>query len=60
MTTLFLGIEIMSIPMYVLAASKKKDMRSNEAGFKYLIMGSFASAFLLFGIAFNLWCFRKF
>lgn len=51
MTTLFLGIEIMSIPMYVLAASKKNDMRSNEAGFKYLIMGSFASAFLLFGIA---------
>ncbi len=51
MTTLFLGIEIMSIPMYVLAASKKKDMKSNEAGFKYLIMGSFASAFLLFGIA---------
>jgi NADH-quinone oxidoreductase subunit N len=51
MTTLFLGIEIMSIPLYVLAASKKKDMRSNEAGFKYLIMGSFASAFLLFGIA---------
>lgn len=51
MTTLFLGIEIMSIPLYVLAASKKKDMKSNEAGFKYLIMGSFASAFLLFGIA---------
>lgn len=51
MTTLFLGIEIMSIPLYVLAASKKHDLRSNEAGFKYLIMGSFASAFLLFGIA---------
>jgi len=51
MTTLFLGIEIMSIPLYVLAASKKKDIQSNEAGFKYLIMGSFASAFLLFGIA---------
>ncbi|MGZ3899153.1 MAG: NADH-quinone oxidoreductase subunit N [Bacteroidia bacterium] len=51
MTTLFLGIEIMSIPLYVLAASQKKDIRSNEAGFKYLIMGSFASGFLLFGIA---------
>jgi len=51
MTTLFLGIEIMSIPLYVLAASKKKDVASNEAGFKYLIMGSFASGFLLFGIA---------
>ncbi|HEX7413459.1 MAG TPA: NADH-quinone oxidoreductase subunit N [Bacteroidia bacterium] len=51
MTTLFLGVEILSIPMYVLAASKKRDVRSNEAGFKYLIMGSLASAFLLFGIA---------
>lgn len=51
MTTLFLGVEIMSIPLYVLAASKKNDTRSNEAGFKYLIMGSFASGFLLFGIA---------
>ena len=50
MTTLFLGVEIMSIPLYVLAASKKKDIKSNEAGFKYLIMGSFASGFLLFGI----------
>jgi NADH-quinone oxidoreductase subunit N len=51
MTTLFLGVEIMSIPLYVLAASKKGDIKSNEAGFKYLIMGSFASAVLLFGIA---------
>lgn len=51
MTTLFLGVEIMSIPLYVLAASQKKDIKSNEAGFKYLIMGSFASGFLLFGIA---------
>lgn len=51
MTTLFLGIEILSIPLYVLAASKKADIKSNEAGFKYLIMGSLASAFLLFGIA---------
>lgn len=51
MTTLFLGIEIMSIPLYVLAASRKRNIGSNEAGFKYLIMGSFASGFLLFGIA---------
>ncbi|MBK9285647.1 MAG: NADH-quinone oxidoreductase subunit N [Sphingobacteriaceae bacterium] len=51
MTTLFLGIEIMSIPMYVLASSAKNSLYSNEAGFKYLIMGSFASGFLLFGIA---------
>ncbi|MFN6037022.1 MAG: NADH-quinone oxidoreductase subunit N, partial [Bacteroidota bacterium] len=51
MVTLFLGIEILSIPLYVLSASRKKDVSSNEAGFKYFLMGSFASGFLLFGIA---------
>lgn len=51
LVSLFLGIEILSIPLYVLAASNKKNILSNEAGFKYLIMGSFASGFLLFGIA---------
>jgi NADH-quinone oxidoreductase subunit N len=51
MAMLFLGIEILSIPMYVLAGSKKDDVHSNEAGFKYLIMGAFATGFLLFGIA---------
>jgi len=51
MAMLFLGIEILSIPMYVLAGSKKDDVLSNEAGFKYLIMGAFATGFLLFGIA---------
>jgi len=48
---LFLGIEIVSISLYILAGSKKTDIRSNEAGFKYFLMGSFASAILLFGIA---------
>ncbi|MCC6600256.1 MAG: NADH-quinone oxidoreductase subunit N [Crocinitomicaceae bacterium] len=48
---LFLGIEILSIPLYVLAASKKGDRLSNEAGFKYFFLGSLASAILLFGIA---------
>jgi NADH-quinone oxidoreductase subunit N len=50
MTMLFLGIEILSIPMYVLAGSNKNNLASNEAAFKYLIMGSFATGFLLFGI----------
>lgn len=50
MATLFLGIEIMSIPLYILAASQKNDAGSNEAGYKYLIMGAFSSGFLLFGI----------
>lgn len=48
---LFLGVEILSIPMYVLATSNKKDVLSNEAGFKYFFMGAFASAIMLFGIA---------
>jgi NADH:ubiquinone oxidoreductase subunit 2 (subunit N) len=41
----------MSIPLYVLAASKKNQAASLEAGLKYFILGAFASAFLLFGIA---------
>jgi NADH-quinone oxidoreductase subunit N len=50
MTMLFLGIEILSIPLYVLAGSKKTSLSSNESAFKYFLMGSFASGFLLFGI----------
>lgn len=48
---LFLGVEILSIPVYVLAASQRKNVLSNEAGFKYFFLGSLASAVLLFGIA---------
>jgi NADH-quinone oxidoreductase subunit N len=50
MTMLFLGIEILSISMYVLAGSNKADTRSNESAFKYFLMGAFAAGFLLFGI----------
>lgn len=48
---LFIGLEILSIPLYALAASNKRDLISNEAGFKYFFLGSVASAVLLFGIA---------
>jgi NADH-quinone oxidoreductase subunit N len=51
LTMLFLGIEIMSIPMYILAGSHKKELSSNESSLKYFIMGSFATGLLLFGIA---------
>lgn len=51
MVMLFLGIEILSIALYVLAGSRVKDIHSNEAAIKYLIMGSFATGFLLFGVA---------
>ncbi len=48
---LFLGIEVLSIALYVMAGANKRDKRSNEAGMKYFLMGSFASGLLLFGIA---------
>ena len=48
---IFLGLEVMSIAVYVLAGLFREDARSNEAALKYLILGAFASAFLLFGMA---------
>jgi len=51
MAMLFLGIEILSISLYVLAGSKKDSLFSTEAAFKYFLMGSFATGFLLMGIA---------
>lgn len=46
----FLGIETLSIALYILAGSSRLDIKSNEAGMKYFLMGSFASGFILFGI----------
>jgi NADH-quinone oxidoreductase subunit N len=48
---LFLGIETLSIALYILAGSHKESITSNEATLKYFLLGSFLSAFLLFGIA---------
>lgn len=48
---LYLGIETLSIPLYVLAGTRKQSYRSNEASFKYFMMGSFASTIMLLGIA---------
>jgi NADH-quinone oxidoreductase subunit N len=48
---LFLGIETLSIPMYVMAGSKKNSLNSNESALKYFLMGAFATGFLLYGIA---------
>jgi len=47
----FLGIEILSISLYVLAASDRRRTASHEAGLKYFVLGGFSSAFLLYGIA---------
>jgi len=46
----FIGIEILSVSLYVLAGSNRRQLESNEAGMKYFLMGSFASGILLFGM----------
>ncbi|MGI9432778.1 MAG: NADH-quinone oxidoreductase subunit N [Myxococcota bacterium] len=51
MIMLFLALEIMSIPVYVLAGFDRRRVRSNEAALKYFLMGAFASAILLYGMA---------
>lgn len=48
---LFIGIEIVSIPLYVLAGSDKSNLKSNEAALKYFLMGSFSTGLMLMGIA---------
>ena len=48
---LFLGLEILSIALYVLTGSDKTNLRGNEAALKYFLMGSFATGILLFGVA---------
>jgi NADH-quinone oxidoreductase subunit N len=52
LVTLFVGIELLSIPLYVLCASAIRDRRSLESGLKYLVIGSVGSATLLYGLAF--------
>jgi len=49
--TVFLGLEIMSISLYVLAGFQRGELRSGEAALKYFLLGAFASGFLLYGIA---------
>jgi NADH-quinone oxidoreductase subunit N len=48
---LFLGIEILSIPLYILTGSDKKNLKGNEASLKYFLMGAFSTGLLLMGIA---------
>ena len=49
--TIFLGLELLSLSLYVLSAFNRAKSASAEAGMKYLLLGGFASAFLLYGIA---------
>ncbi|MBX3243514.1 MAG: NADH-quinone oxidoreductase subunit N [Acidobacteria bacterium] len=51
MVVIFLGLETLSIATYVMAGLRKGDLRSNESAMKYFVLGSLASAFLLYGIA---------
>ncbi len=48
---IFLGIEIVSISLYILAGIRRTEKRSNEAALKYFLLGAFASGFLLYGMA---------
>jgi NADH-quinone oxidoreductase subunit N len=50
MLMLFLGIEIISIPLYILTGSDKLNLKSNEASLKYFLMGAFSTGLLLMGI----------
>jgi NADH-quinone oxidoreductase subunit N len=51
LVVIFLGLETLSIATYVMAGLRRGDLRSNESAMKYFILGSFASAFLLYGMA---------
>jgi len=49
--SIFIALELLSIPAYMLAAWRKRDVKSNEAGVKYYLLGVFASAILLYGMS---------
>ncbi len=51
LVVLFLGLEILSFPLYTLAALARRSRRSQEAGLKYLLLGAFATAFFVYGVA---------
>jgi NADH-quinone oxidoreductase subunit N len=48
---MFLGLEILSIATYVMAGFRRSDLKSNESALKYFLLGSFSSAFFLYGVA---------
>jgi NADH-quinone oxidoreductase subunit N len=51
LVSMFVALEVLSIPAYMLAAWRKRDLRSNEAGMKYFLLGVFASAVMLYGMS---------
>ena len=50
--TLYVGLELLSITTYILVGMRKKNQQSNEAAFKYMVLGSIASAMILYGMSF--------
>lgn len=48
---MFIGVEIMSIPLYILTGAEKRNLRGNEAALKYFLMGAFTTGIMLMGIA---------
>ena len=54
----YMGLELQSLALYVLASFNRDQLKSSEAGLKYFILGSFASGFLLFGFA-NIYLFTS-
>ena len=51
LVSIFVALELLSIPAYMMAAWRKRDVKSNEAGVKYYLLGVFASAVLLYGMS---------
>lgn len=49
--TIFLGLEVLSVSLYVLAGFNRSNLKSNEAGLKYFLLGAFSTGFLLYGMA---------
>src|SRR5512146_499180 len=49
--TIFLGLEVLSVSLYVLAGFNRANLKSNEAGLKYFLLGAFSTGFLLYGMA---------
>src|SRR6185369_5262638 len=49
--TIFLGLEVLSVSLYVLAGFNRDSLKSNEAGLKYFLLGAFSTGFLLYGMA---------
>jgi NADH-quinone oxidoreductase subunit N len=51
LAVVFVGLELLSIPLYIMAGFRRNDLRSEESAMKYFLLGAFATGFLVYGIA---------